>query len=105
LLETDRFSAGLWTASKGVTFASNNVGDKDRAKIKLKPFPSNGLRHSFASYHLAHFRDAARLAIELGHADQELLFRHYRELVKPEVAAKYWAIRPATKSNLVALSA
>jgi integrase len=105
LLETDRFNAGLWTAPKGVALALNNIGDKDRAKIKLKPLPSNGLRHSFASYHLAHFRDAARLAIELGHTDQELLFRHYRELVKPEVAAKYWNIRPAAKSNLVALSA
>jgi len=47
------------------------------------------LRHGFASYHLAHFKDAAKLALELGHNDQELLFRHYRELVKPEAAAKY----------------
>jgi hypothetical protein len=56
----------------------------DTAKPKLKPWPSKGLRHSFASNHLAHFHDAARLALELGHTDQEPLFRHYRELVTPE---------------------
>ena len=66
---------------------------------------SNALRHSFASYHLAHFKDAAKLALELGHTSQELIFRHYRELVKPDQAAKYWNIRPVSQTNLVALSA
>jgi integrase len=63
------------------------------------------LRHSFASYHLAHFQDAAKLALELGHTKQELLFQHYQELVTPEVAAKYWDIRPVTQTSLIALSA
>lgn len=40
-------------------------------------------------------KDAAKLALELGHTDQELIFRNYRELVKPEQAEKYWNIRPA----------
>jgi hypothetical protein len=47
---------------------------------------------------------AAKLALELGHTSQDLIFRHYRELVKPDQAAKYWNIRPA-QTNLVALSA
>jgi hypothetical protein len=42
---------------------------------------------------------------ELGHTDQELLHRHYRELVKPEQAEKYWNIRPAVQTNVVAISA
>jgi hypothetical protein len=42
---------------------------------------------------------------ELGHTDQEFHHRHYRELVRPEQAEKYWNIRPATQPNLVALSA
>jgi len=53
------------------------------------------IRHSFASYHLAHFRNPGRTALELGHADQEMLFRHYREVVTPEAAADWWALRPA----------
>jgi hypothetical protein len=77
----------------------------ERATVKLKPWPSNGVRHSFSSYHLAHFKDAARLALELDHTDQELLFRHYRELPTPEQAAKYWDIRPAAQTKLIALTA
>jgi integrase len=79
--------------------------EADRKAAGLKSWPSNGLRHSFASYHLAHFQNAAKLALELGHTSQDLIFRHYRELVKPDQAAKYWDIRPATQTNLVALSA
>jgi integrase len=102
-LEADRINAGWWTAKEGTVITPGK--DIDRTKIKLKPWPSNGLRHSFASYHLAHFGDAARLALELGHTDQELLFRHYRELVTPDQAEKYWKITPATEQNLVAISA
>jgi integrase len=79
--------------------------EADRKAAGLKNWPSNALRHGFASYHLAHFKDAAKLALELGHTSQDLIFRHYRELVKPAQAAKYWNIRPATQTNLVALSA
>ena len=103
LLETDRINAGWWTAKEGAVITPGK--EIDRGKIRLKPWPSNGLRHSFASYHLAHFKDAARLALELGHTDQELLFRHYRELVTPDQAAKYWDIWPATETKLVAISA
>jgi integrase len=79
--------------------------EADRTAAGLTSWPLNALRHSFASYHLAHFNDAAKLALELGHTDQEMLFRHYRELVKPDQAAKYWNLRPAAQTNLVALSA
>ena len=30
---------------------------------------------------------------------------HYRELVKPKEAARYWNIRPATKANVVEFQA
>jgi integrase len=79
--------------------------EADRTAAGLKKWPSNALHHGFASYHLAKFEDQAELAIELGHTDQELLDCHYRELVKPEQAEKYWNIRPATQTNLVAISA
>jgi integrase len=106
MLETDRVRAGFRPTSFG-RIVMKQAGIKlDSAMLKsLKKWPSNGLRHSFASYHLAHFGDAARLALELGHTNQELLFRHYRELVTPEQAAKWWAIVPATQTNLVAISA
>jgi integrase len=79
--------------------------EADRKAAGLKSWPSNALRHSFASYHLAHFRDAAKLALELGHSGQDLIFRHYRELAKPDEAEKYWNIRPEAQKSLMCLVA
>jgi len=104
LLEIDRMRAGFKPTAFG-SIIKKAAGIKlDPATLKgLKKWPSNGLRHSFASYHLAYFGDAARLADQLGHVNQVLLFRHYRELVTPDEGAKWWQIRPATPANLVAM--
>lgn len=56
-------------------------------------WPPNVTRHSFCSYHLAAFGNAARTALEAGHSEA-MLFGHYRELVTPDQAAEFWAIRP-----------
>ncbi len=58
------------------------------------PWPSNACRHSFASYHLALHQDAAKTALQLGHANTAILFQHYRELTTPEEAKAYFAIAP-----------
>jgi integrase len=79
--------------------------DKAREAARIQTWPNNALRHSFASYYLAHFKKAgtAELALEMGHTDANLIFQHYRELVKPEAAKRYWNILPKTKSdNIVA---
>lgn len=55
-----------------------------------RKWPDNALRHSFGSYHLAHFKDAARTALEMGHTTTAMLFAHYRALVTPAAAAEYW---------------
>jgi integrase len=106
-LELDRLTIGLWKpTANGIKLLKQKGVEVNPDNFKqLKAWPSNGLRHSFASYHLAHLGDAARLALELGHTNQELLFRHYRELVTPDQAEKYWSIRPAAETNLVAISA
>jgi integrase len=64
------------------------------------------LRHSFASYHLAHFKNANELALEMGHTNSEMIFRHYRELVQPKEAARYWQITPADRGagNVISFS-
>jgi integrase len=71
----------------------------------MDEWPDNGLRHSFASYHLAHFKNAASTALELGHYDSRITFAHYRELVKPRDAERYWNIRPARESKVVQMKA
>jgi integrase len=77
--------------------------ERDRKLANIKHWPSNGLRHSFASYHAAEFRDAGMLAQELGHRDQKLIFAHYRELVRPTEAHKYWDLRPETTRSITAI--
>jgi integrase len=68
-----------------------------RKAAGIAKWPDNALRHSFASYHLAHFKNAASTALELGHHDSRITFAHYRELVKPKDAAKYWQITPSAE--------
>lgn len=69
----------------------------------IHDWPNNALRHSFASYYLAHFTKsgAAELALEMGHTDTNLVFQHYRELVKPKEAKRYWNIVPQSKSEKI----
>ena len=57
------------------------------------PWHHNATRHSFCSYHLAQFQNAGKTALECGHSET-MLFKHYRELVRPDVAAAFFEIRP-----------
>ena len=72
-----------------------------REAAQIAEWPDNALRHSFASYHLAHFKNAALTALELGHHDSRITFAHYRELVKPKEAERYWNIKPAKQTRKV----
>ena len=83
-----------------------SLTDKEKERKKtLKPWPDNGLRHSFASNHLAHHKNAGDLALQMGHTDTKIIFRHYRELVTPKAAANYWAILPKKVDNVISISA
>jgi integrase len=70
----------------------------------IKEWPENGLRHSFISYRLAAIQDSAKVALEAGHG-QAILFKHYRELVHPEDAERYFNILPAAAGNIVNIAA
>jgi integrase len=77
-----------------------------RKAANLTQWPTNGLRHSFASYRLAAIHDAPRVAAELGHTSPQMLYSTYRELVLPEEAERYWKIAPAAETGkVVAFSA
>ncbi len=60
----------------------------------IERWPNDVLRHSFASYHLALHRDINETALQLGHTSTAMLFRHYRESVKPEAARAWWELMP-----------
>jgi integrase len=68
--------------------------DAARKRAGLINWPSNALRHSYGSYHLAHFHNSAQTSLEMGHVTSSILFQHYREVVPPEAAKAYWDIYP-----------
>jgi integrase len=80
--------------------------DRVRKAAGLARWPTNGLRHSFASYRLAAIHDAPRVSAELGHTSPQMLYSTYRELVLPEEAQRYWMIepQPADAGKVVAFS-
>ncbi|MBA3607296.1 MAG: tyrosine-type recombinase/integrase [Chthoniobacterales bacterium] len=79
--------------------------EEAREAAGIAEWPDNALRHSFASYHLAHFKDAKSLALEMGHMNSGTTFAHYRQLVRPNEAARYWNIRPAKTEKIVPIVA
>jgi integrase len=74
-----------------------------RKAIGLTEWPNNGLRHSFASYHLAKHQNAPQLALEMGHTTPRTIFDNYREVVTPEEAERYWNIRPKREDNVISM--
>jgi integrase len=79
--------------ARAVTVKASGVAWKD-----------NGLRHSFISYRLADIQNAAQVALEAGNSPN-VVFKHYREIVKPNAAKAWFAIAPETPSNVTALAA
>lgn len=53
----------------------------------------NALRHSFISYRVAQIQNVAQVALEAGNSSG-MIFKHYRELVRPEEAREWFAITP-----------
>jgi integrase len=81
----------------GSTLPTVNYADKlklvlDKAKLRDE-WTQNALRHSFASYHFAKFSNENETARRMGNSPQ-MVFQHYRELVKPGDAEKFFSILP-----------
>ena len=74
---------------------------EDRERAGLTEWPANGLRHSFASYHLCHFGNPQTTSAELGHMNPAIIYQHYRQLVRPEQAERWWKVVPAVAGNLI----
>lgn len=62
-------------------------------KAEIQPWPHNALRHSFGSYFYALTKNENTVGAEMGTSPQ-MVFRHYRALVKPADCTSFWRIRP-----------
>ena len=65
-----------------------------RTLAGIPKWPHSALRHCFASYHYAAFSNAPELAQEMGHSTTKMIFEHYRALVTPAKAKRFWEIKP-----------
>lgn len=92
-LDAYRGTGPVWPASamqlsrriRGVLASSQELPDS---------WPTNVMRHSFASYHLALYQDAPRTALQLGHTRPDILFNHYRNLATEDQGMAFFDIRP-----------
>ena len=55
-----------------------------------RKWPQDALRHTFASYHLSHFRSYAELQVEIGHRDATLLRTRYVDQRGVRNALRFW---------------
>ena len=78
-------------------------GEMAREAAGIKKWPVNAGRHSYASYHLAEYKNAGKTALMLGHPNPTLLYNTYRAVVKPKDAAIYWSIRPEAVDNVTSI--
>jgi len=72
-----------------------------RTAAGITEWPTDCLRHSFASYWLQIHRDAPALALEMGNSVEVILERYSKVLDEPEDAVKFWAIEPAEDGEKV----
>lgn len=88
------------------TAAATAVAADDANGVKAQPpvqWKANALRHSYASYRFGLTGDAGRVAGECGNS-AAVIHRHYRELVKPADADRWFAVKPAeAPANVLAM--
>lgn len=80
---------------RNVSTATENKAEGQK-KIDWK---HNALRHSFISYRVADTSDVPKVALESGNSPA-MIFAHYRELVKPADAKRWFAIVPEAKGGV-----
>jgi len=88
---------------KGVPIAERQPDQRPKGLLAAAgvDWIQDGPRKTFASAHYALHGDAAKLASILGHTGgHDVLFRHYRGLMKKGEARRFFAIRPATGGTI-----
>jgi integrase len=88
-------------ATAAATAVAADAQNRTPAKPAVK-WKQNALRHSYASYRFAEIGDAGRVAGELGNS-ASVVHRHYRELVKPADAERWFAVKPDAEANVVTM--
>jgi integrase len=102
-----RESSFMFYKRQESTAAATAVEANEEKNIKgQKPveWKANALRHSYASYRFAQTGDAGRVAGECGNS-AAVIHRHYRELVKPTDAERWFNVKPESPANVMPMPA
>jgi len=77
-----------------VTISTRRRYHRQAAKVLgFESWPQDCLRHTAASYLLAHHRDAGKVAYQLGNSIK-ILETHYKGLVMRNECSEFWAFKP-----------
>lgn len=71
---------------------------KTEAVVRHGRWPHDALRHTFASMHYAQHKNEALLQVQMGHRSARMLHQHYRAVVTPGEARRFWALGPAEEA-------
>jgi integrase len=82
-----------YALNKGAIHFSRTQFRKVRELAKVDWTP-DVMRHSYGSYHLAMYEDAAKTSHQMGHTGTDILYNNYRNLVTKKEARKYWSVLP-----------
>lgn len=69
------------------------ISPEPRLRKEFGGLAKNVLRHSFISYALGSGESVSKVAAESGNSEA-IIFKHYREIVRPDQAAAFWSLLP-----------
>jgi integrase len=72
---------------------SDLVEEIQKSRPKFR-WLKDGLRHTFASAHMAEHGDATKTMLALGHKDLKMIWKNYYRHMTAEEAEKFWGIVP-----------
>jgi integrase len=89
----DKYHSLMHAARAAVTAAAIKDGKPEEG---VQAWPPDCLRHTFASMHYGHCKNAGETAQQLGHGQNLRTFiRHYKNRVKPVDANRFWKLMPS----------
>ncbi len=84
--------------NEGMKAAAREDGH-DPEKLRPLRWKKNALRHSYISYRVAEIQNVNQTALECGNSPA-IIFKHYRELVRPTEAKKWFGIVPSDDAKI-----
>jgi integrase len=80
----------------------------NRTAAGITRWIQQGMRHTFCSNHLAHFKKLDELVLQSGHDSVDTMWRNYHKGVSEKEAKAFWGIRPpknAKPKNVIRMAA